>query len=44
MFPTFGRGERKGQSVPRWGKNFLRWRIRPIAEVWAFRIGSSHFR
>jgi len=31
MFPTFGRGERKGQSVPRWGKNFLRWRVRPIA-------------
>jgi hypothetical protein len=32
MFPTFGRGERKGQAVPRWGKNFLRWRIRPIAK------------
>ena len=31
MFPTFGRGERKGQPVPRWGKNFLRWRIRPLA-------------
>lgn len=31
MFPTFGRGKRKGQAVPRWGKNFLRWRIRPIA-------------
>src|SRR5580658_2576236 len=31
MFPTFGRGERKGQAVPRWGKNFLNWRIRPIA-------------
>lgn len=31
MFPTFGRGERKGQAVPRWGKNFLRWRIRPVA-------------
>jgi integrase len=31
MFPTFGRGERKGQTVPRWGKNFLRWRARPIA-------------
>jgi integrase len=30
MFPTFGRGERKGQAVPRWGKNFLRWRIRPV--------------
>jgi hypothetical protein len=24
-------GERKGHAVPRWGKNFLRWRIRPIA-------------
>jgi hypothetical protein len=24
MFPTFGRGKRKGQAVPRWGKNFLR--------------------
>lgn len=31
MFPTFGRGKRKGQAVPRWGKNFLTWRIRPIA-------------
>ncbi len=32
MFPTFGRGERKGQAVPRWGKNFLTWRVRPIAQ------------
>jgi integrase len=31
MLPTFGRGERKGQAVPRWGKNFLTGRIRPIA-------------
>ena len=31
MFATFGRGDRKGQAVPRWGKNFLRWRIRPVA-------------
>lgn len=31
MFPTFGRGERKGQAVPRWSKNFLHGRIRPIA-------------
>lgn len=31
MFPTFGRGKRKGQAVPRWGKNFLRWRIRPVS-------------
>jgi integrase len=32
MFPTFGRGKRKGQSVPRWAKNFLRRRISPIAQ------------
>ena len=31
MFPTFGRGKRKGQAVPRWGKNFLVWRVRPFA-------------
>jgi integrase len=31
MFPTFGRGERKGEAVPREAKNFLAWRIRPIA-------------
>jgi integrase len=31
MFPTFGRGKRKGQAVPRHAKNFLKWRIRPIA-------------
>jgi hypothetical protein len=31
MFPTFGPGQRKGQVVPRWRKNFLRWRIRPVA-------------
>jgi hypothetical protein len=31
MLPTFGRGERKAQAVPRWGKNFLRWRVRPVA-------------
>jgi integrase len=31
VFPTFGRGERKGQAVPRWGKNFLRWRVRPVS-------------
>jgi hypothetical protein len=31
MFPTFGRGERKGQSVPREAKNFLTWRIRPVS-------------
>jgi integrase len=27
----FGRGERKGEAVPRCGKNFLRWRVCPIA-------------
>ena len=32
MFPTFGRGKRKGQAVPRWAKNFLKWRISPIAQ------------
>ena len=32
MFPTFGRGDRKGQAVPRDGKNFLTWRIRPISQ------------
>ena len=31
MFPTFGRGERKGEAVPREAKNFLTWRIRPIS-------------
>jgi integrase len=31
MLPTFGRGKRKGQAVPRSAKNFLRWRIGPIA-------------
>jgi hypothetical protein len=31
MFPTFGRGKRKGQAEPRWGKNFLAGRVRPIA-------------
>jgi integrase len=32
MFPTFGRGKRTGQAVPRHAKNFPRWRIRPIAD------------
>jgi integrase len=31
IFPTFGRGKRKGQIVPHDSKNFLRARIRPIA-------------
>src|ERR1035438_10212441 len=34
MFPTFGGGERKGQAVPRWGKNFLKWRICPVARLY----------
>ena len=45
MFPTFGRGERKGQAVPRWGKNFLTCRIRPDCPAsWASRTGSLRFR
>ena len=32
MFPTFGRGERTGQKVPRHAKNFLKWRIYPITD------------
>jgi integrase len=32
MFPTFGRGPRMRQAVPRQGKNFLKWRIHPIAD------------
>ncbi|MGH9607456.1 MAG: hypothetical protein ACRD3N_17340 [Terracidiphilus sp.] len=31
MFPTFGRGKRKGETVPHTSKNFLQVRIRPIA-------------
>jgi hypothetical protein len=31
MFFTFGRKRRKGQNVPRRDKNFLKWRIHPIA-------------
>ena len=31
MFSTFGRGKRKGQAAPRSSRNFLEWRIRPIA-------------
>ena len=31
IFPTFGRGKRKGEIVPHTSKNFLRARIRPIA-------------
>jgi integrase len=32
MFPTFGRKSRKGTSVPRHAKNFLKWRIQPITD------------
>lgn len=32
MFPTFGRKSRTGQDVPQSSKNFLRWRVFPIAE------------
>ena len=32
MFSTFGRKKRKGQKVPRQAKNFLKWRIYPIAD------------
>lgn len=32
MFPTSGRESRTGESVPRHAKNFLRWRIHPIAQ------------
>ncbi len=31
MFPTFGRGKRKGEAIPREAKNFLNCSIRPIA-------------
>lgn len=32
MFPTCGTGERTGKQVPRRAKNFLKWRIHPIAD------------
>lgn len=32
MFPTYGAGERSGTQVPRRAKNFLKWRIHPIAD------------
>src|SRR5216684_70298 len=32
MFPTYGSGERTGTQVPRRAKNFLKWRIHPIAD------------
>jgi integrase len=40
----FRRGERTGQAVPRWGKNFLRWRVRPIAQKLGIPTTSSLFR
>lgn len=30
--PHLWPGKRKGEAVPRWGKNFLKWRIRPVAQ------------
>lgn len=33
MFPTFGRGERKGEAVPREAKNFPKWRPTDFPEV-----------
>src|ERR1700730_4976867 len=32
MFPTHGKGERGGSTVPRRAKSFLKWRIHPIAK------------
>ena len=32
MFPTHGKGERAGTTVPRRAKSFLKWRIHPIAK------------
>jgi integrase len=32
MFPTYGAGVNKGKQVPRRAKNFLNWRIHPIAD------------
>ncbi|HWO39729.1 MAG TPA: site-specific integrase [Candidatus Acidoferrum sp.] len=32
MFPTHGKGERAGSTVPRRAKSFLKWRIHPIAK------------
>ena len=37
MLPTFGRGKRKGQAVPRDAGNFLRWRIYPSPASWESR-------
>ena len=31
MFPTHGKGERAGSTVPRRAKSFLKWRIHPLA-------------
>jgi integrase len=44
MFATFGRGDRKGQAVPRWGKNFLKWRMRPVARKLQIREGLVTFQ
>ena len=39
-----GMRERKGQAVPRWENNFLKWRIRPSLGRWVFRndAGDRH--
>jgi len=34
MFPTFGRGECRGQAVPRSAKNFLAWGFVPSLASW----------
>jgi len=44
MFPTFGRGERTGQKVPRHAKNFLKWRIYPITDKLKSHENWSPFR
>jgi integrase len=44
MFPTFGRKNRKGQKVPRRGKNFLKWRIHPIRDKLKIRREVVTFR
>jgi hypothetical protein len=44
MFPTFGRGKRKGQPVVRHGKNFLTWRILPVARKLGISVASSPSR
>jgi hypothetical protein len=40
MFPIFGRGEREGEAVSRRARNFLVWRIRPIARTLGIPLAS----